>query len=72
MPNIDNEAEINALLTKEMGVPLVTKWLVLVELIDEDGDRKVGYLSSDNCAPWDEMGLLEYHRQYRESQWNEG
>lgn len=67
MAKIENYEEINALLTKEMGAPIITKWVILVELIGDDGERRAGFLTSDGCSEWDELGLIEHHRQYRQA-----
>ena len=67
MADIENYAELNALITKESGAPIVTKWLVLAELIDEDGDRRSMYISSDGCSVPDELGLTEYHKMWRQA-----
>ena len=68
MAEIQNYAELNEAITKEMGQPIVTKWMVLGELIDEDGDRCTFYISSDACTVWDQFGLMEWHRLHRSSQ----
>ncbi len=58
---------INEAVTAEAEMPIVTKWLLLFEGIDDDGDRRMGYMSSEHCAAWDELGMLAYHKAYRTS-----
>lgn len=68
MPEIENYAELNALITKESGLPIVTKWLTIGEAIDDDGDKRTFFFSSEGCAEWDELGLTLWHQQYRATQ----
>ena len=40
--------------------PLVTKWLVLAEVIDSDGDKTFQYFKPGELTAWDSMGLLNF------------
>lgn len=40
---------------------LVSKWLCLVEVIQKDGNRAIWALASTDLAPWDQLGLIEFH-----------
>lgn len=40
---------------------MVTKWVALVEVIDEDGGKAMWSLSSDDLAMWDRLGMVEFH-----------
>lgn len=68
MPEIDNERRLDEAITAEMGLPLITKWLVIGEGVDSEGNRSTFYIRSEGCAPWDELGLIEWHRQTRARQ----
>lgn len=63
MAEIDNYEDLNRIITAESGMPIVTKFLVLAECIDEDGERCVMNITSDHCVQWDQLGLMEFHRQ---------
>lgn len=41
---------------------VLVKGLLLVEYIDNDGERVLRYISSPNTAPWDALGMLESAR----------
>lgn len=38
----------------------VTQWVSIVEIIDADGDKGLYVFDSEDCAPWDALGLLEF------------
>lgn len=63
MADIENYEELNRIITAESGCPIVTKFLVLAECVDGDGDRVIMDISSDHCVQWDQLGLMEFHRQ---------
>lgn len=44
----------------ECGVPLVTKWLVIAEVIDEDGDKGICQIESPDLTMWDAVGMLSF------------
>lgn len=64
MPEIENYAELNRVITEEIGMPILTKWLVLGEGINSDGARTMFQISSDACMHWDELGLMEFRKQW--------
>lgn len=43
---------------KEHG--LVTKWIALVESIDEDGERGIWMCASDGIKRWESLGMLQH------------
>lgn len=43
---------------KEHG--LVTKWVALVESIDEAGERGLWACASDGIKRWESLGMLQY------------
>jgi hypothetical protein len=56
--------ELDALATGIAGAidgQLVTKWLVLAEVIDSEGARSLQALSSEDLACWDAMGMMAHH-----------
>ena len=44
---------------------MVTKWVILAETIDADGDRGLWSLCSESATAWDTLGLLQFalHRE---------
>jgi hypothetical protein len=46
---------------------LITKWIVLVEAIDGDGDRCLWTLGSDTLTKWDGLGILTYGLQLEQA-----
>lgn len=70
MPSYDSEysdeeyAELNAAINKSASGPIVTKWVLIMEIIDNDGDRSMESRNSLECAPWDELGLLAHRTAY--------
>jgi hypothetical protein len=53
-----NAAIAEVVREKEHG--LVTKWVALVESIDEDGERGMWTCASDGIKRWESMGMLRY------------
>lgn len=43
-----------------LGDMLVTKWVALVETIEEDGPRALYIAGSDGLQAWDTQGMLKY------------
>ncbi len=58
-PFINYEALDTAIIS-EAESPMVGKWLVLFEALDEDGSRRVGWMSSSETSTVDELGLVRY------------
>lgn len=63
MAELEDEAELIRVVTAESGMPIVTKFLILAECIDAEGDRVLMNLSSEHCGQWDQLGFMEFHRQ---------
>lgn len=38
----------------------VTRWLVIAEAVDPDGERMLWLHNSDEALPWDLIGMLEF------------
>ena len=49
---------------KGCGDMFVSKWVLTMEYIDASGERAIWLTDSENNAPWDVMGLLEYARNH--------
>lgn len=45
----------------------VTRWVIVAEVIDTEGERAVWMDTSDDATPWDTLGLLEYALQRERS-----
>jgi hypothetical protein len=39
---------------------MVTRWVVLVETLDKDGDRGLWSLADHDAKPWDTLGMLMF------------
>jgi hypothetical protein len=65
MANLDSTSEKvhDALsrIIREEGANMVTKWVCLVEVINDDGGPSLWSLTSDNLTMWDRIGLIEFH-----------
>ena len=53
----DLEEAIGAVLSRHEG-SLVTKWVALIETMDQGGVRGIWPLTSDGLKAWDTKGLL--------------
>lgn len=53
-----NDAITSAIQSVEPS--MVTKWVVLVETIDTDGDRGLWTVANEGATPWDSLGLLQH------------
>ena len=42
------------------GGHFVTKWVAVVEVLQEDGERALWTLANDSCESWDISGLLHH------------
>lgn len=43
---------------------LVTKFLVVAEVIGDNGERWMHSVSSESCYEWDQLGLMESHKMF--------
>lgn len=43
----------------ECGSPLVTRWLLVAEVIDDDGAKTLRIISSPDVTHWDRLGMLQ-------------
>ena len=46
---------------------MVTKWLVVAEIVDENGERWARYHYHDGATRWDNLGLLRYAEQQEQA-----
>ena len=51
-----------------LGVPMVTRWVLVAEIIDADGSRGLADCTSPGLAYWDVTGMLTSALQTRASQ----
>lgn len=62
--NSENDAVVYANLEEAVRqaaeCPIVTKYLVIAEAIDEDGDRCIMWLSSEHMSMWDKLGMMSF------------
>jgi hypothetical protein len=63
-PDDDVRRKIADALSQVMGSvgEMVTRWVALVEVIDEDGVRALWALAPDDAKAWDTLGMLDYPR----------
>lgn len=64
-PSIDSASDrlhdaISTVIRDEARV-MVTRWVALVEVIDEDGQPQMWSLTSPRLAMWDQIGMVEFH-----------
>lgn len=64
-PNIDSASDrlhdaISTVIRDEAKV-MVTRWITLVEVMDEDGQPQMWSLTSPRLAMWDHVGMVEFH-----------
>lgn len=46
---------------------MVTRWVVLVEVIDTNGERGLWTLAPDDATAWDTLGMLTYATQLEQA-----
>ena len=39
---------------------MTNRWILVTEVIDQDGGRSLGSFSSDDLRAWDTLGMLHY------------
>jgi hypothetical protein len=47
---------------------MATKWLALVEVMDDEGTRAIYMTSSTGLKPWDSLGMLTFGIQAEQAQ----
>lgn len=45
---------------QETETAFVTRWICIVETVDEHGDRGLWCVTQEGMQPWDKLGLLHY------------
>jgi hypothetical protein len=61
-----DDAEINAAVGDRLidvlagEHEMVTKWLTIAEVVDDDGSRWIRVLTNDGAKAWDNLGLLTF------------
>lgn len=58
IPEALNEAIRDVIARHENG--FVTKWIVLVETVDETGERGLWPCAGKDTKPWEVLGMLQY------------
>jgi hypothetical protein len=56
----DYEQKFEAAISDALAGTLVTRWVVVTELIEQDGERAIYVSSSDDSRTWDIIGMLDY------------
>lgn len=51
-----------------LGVPMVTRWVIVAECINEDGEQELADITSPGLPYWDFTGMLTSAVQGREAQ----
>jgi hypothetical protein len=52
---------ISKIVSDAEGAAMVTKWICLAEVIDEQGDKSLWSLGSHELSMWDRIGMVEFH-----------
>jgi hypothetical protein len=47
---------------------MVTKWVLLAEVIDKDGDRGLWTMAPSGLKPWESVGMLAFAQQTEQAQ----
>lgn len=47
---------------------MVTKWVALIETMDQDGERGMWTMTSDNVKAWDTTGMLMHGLHIQQAQ----
>jgi hypothetical protein len=53
-------SDLGGLIGAAFAAPLVTKWVVVAEVIDEDGDKCMQSMRSEDLPTWDFLGMLQF------------
>lgn len=72
MPNEHDRAlreELNNLLSECLHGhgDLVTRWVLLIEVVDQEGRRAMWNLASPDMKSWDALGMLTYATQIEQA-----
>lgn len=56
----DTAQSIENAISDSLGTMLVTRWVAVIETLEEDGTRGIWVPGSDGLQAWDTIGLLDY------------
>lgn len=62
----DDNRALEEAITKRVSGTLVTKWMLLAETVDDNGDTSFESIASDGMSIWDQMGFLAFEARFRE------
>ena len=48
-------------ITRVASGPLVTKWVVIAETVNSEGDRELERFTPPDVSSWDVIGMLDFH-----------
>lgn len=54
----------SAIAAEQGGSTIVTKFMLLAEVVDSDGNRFLHGVSSSHCYEWDQRGMMASHTAY--------
>lgn len=60
MTSNDRMGEAVAAVVNESEAAVITRWIVLAEGVDVNGERAVWAYSAEDSKSWDSLGLLQY------------
>jgi hypothetical protein len=49
------------IINEKAGAAMVTKYICLVEVVEEDGSKSMISMCSEDLTPWDRIGMIEHH-----------
>jgi len=58
--------ELERAITGAVEGTLVTKWTVLAEVIDDQGETSFQSIVSDSMSLWDQLGFLAFQTRFKE------
>lgn len=53
------DTAVSEILAEDGG--MVTKWVLLAEKVNAEGETEFWSMTSPGISPWDRLGMLEYH-----------
>ena len=53
------DSDLELAVAAHCGQPMVTKWVLVAEVIEKDGSRTLKVISSPDIPGWDKVGMLQ-------------
>lgn len=68
-PDESVTTKLSAAISDVLGTQseMVTKWVVMIESMDEEGNRGVWTVTNEDAMPWDTLGIMMFGIQREQS-----